>query len=213
MAVERKEQNYSGELENNITFPQCERVVWVSGYGGAGKSTLARFLQQERGYTRCELGAWVRRLYKEEMEEKNGEILPFFDWIYDRVSQMGDDGFSLWVLKSYVSSNPDILQAKKIVIPSARTAKSVDFLKRSFPNAVQTLVAIDCDQETRAERIRGRMLKSGETSNYSLDDLKKRDELEDKTGIRQVFQIADITIKNNGNFGEFIEKTSSLFPE
>lgn len=213
MTAERKEPSSSIELENDVVFPQCENVVWVSGYGGAGKSTLAEFLQRERGYTRWELGAWLRRLYKEEAKEKSDRILPFFDWIYDRVCTMGDAGFSLWILKSYVLSNPDVLRAKKVVIPSARSVESVNFLKESFPNATQILVAVDCDQQTRAKRIRERMLKAGDTSNYGLEDLEKRDRLENSTGIREVYQIADVMIKNEGSLEEFIQVVSSLFPQ
>ena len=211
MNIERKDTGVYTELENDVIFPYCEEVVWVSGYGGAGKSTFAKFLQQEYGYTRCDLGPWVRKLYSEEARLKNGKILPFFDWIYNRVSTIGDDGFSLWVLKSYVEANPEVLKAKKVVIPSARSTESVNFLKKSFPNATQVLVAITCDQETRADRIRKRMLKAGELSNYSVEDLRKRDSLEDKTGIREVFEIADVVIDNNGNLEDFLQAINSLF--
>lgn len=213
MTAERKEPSSSIELKNDVVFPQCENVVWVSGYGGAGKSTLAKFLQRECGYTKCELGQWLRELYREEAKEKGDRILPFFDWIYDRVSTMGDAGFSLWILKSYVLSNPDVLRAERVVIPSARSAKSVEFLKESFPNATQILVAVDCDQQTRAKRIKERMLKAGDTSNYGLEDLEKRDSLENSTGIKEVFQIADVRIENDGSLEEFIQVVNSLFPE
>lgn len=211
MTAERGESGSVLEPENDVVFPLCEEVIWISGYGGAGKSTISRYLQQERGYTRCDLGPWLRNFYREE-QTKSDEIPPFFDWIEEQILQKGEAGFNFWVLKSYVLANPDVLQAKRVVIPSARSAKGIEFLRRSFPNASHTIIAINCGQETRARRISRRMVKAGETSNYTLDDLKKRDSLEDRTGIGEVFQVADVVIQNEGSFEDFIQTINSLFP-
>jgi len=75
MTAERREPGSYVEPENDIVFLLCENVVWISGYGGAGKSTIAKHLQRERGYTRCDLGPWLRKLYKEEERKLESELL------------------------------------------------------------------------------------------------------------------------------------------
>ncbi len=196
------------EKENSypILFENCTEVVWVIGYGGAGKSTLSQVLQEEFGFTRVELGAKVNSSYKRYVSEAVGQPLSILDWIRQEI-RGGEERFSQDLLRLHLEENPQDIQASKVVIPSMRSINGLNAIKRMFPNAKHTLIYVKSSRDVRADRIAKR-----ESKDYGLGLMIERDNMEDESGMMEVIKMADIIIENDiVNLDPFILKIRELF--
>lgn len=200
-STEREDKN---EIE---TFTECEKAVWVMGYGGAGKSTLSKLLNEEFGFTRIELGLQVFSSYQEYaavlLEPDN-----FLDWLRRELIN-GESYFTKRLLARHLRENPDDVHAKKVVIPSMRTLVGLRAIQKQFPHAKHTLIYVKASQEMRASRIVGR--KSPQPGDYGLQALQERDNMEDEFGILEVISVANVEIENEGNLEEFKERIRNTF--
>lgn len=194
--------------ECGIIFENCVKTFWIIGYGGAGKSSLSKILEKEHDFTRIELGRQVLSSYKESAAEFNDQPLSMLDWLRSEL-KYGEGPFSRRMLRRHLDEHPDDVRAKKIVIPSMRTKAGLIELRLLFPNAQHTLIYVEAQQIARAKRISERDGASGQS--WGLEDMIRRDNMEDTAGIKEVIGIADRVVTNNGDEEEFKRKVREFF--
>ncbi|HUS60153.1 MAG TPA: hypothetical protein VMX76_02105 [Nevskiaceae bacterium] len=188
-------------------FWSCTEVIWVAGYGGAGKSTFARFIEKF-GHSRVGLGSSVRTLYKEVVSNWEGKAPTLLEWVEEQINVIGEAQFAHDMLKHRLSLQPELLQAERVVIPSMRNPEVLNSMKAFFPNARHRIVFIDAPLPIRTKRLERR--DSEEYGEYSVVQMAERDAVEDRVGLQELIKSAEVTIKNEGSLEDF-EKTIRNF--
>lgn len=189
-------------------FSSCTEVIWVVGYGGAGKSTFARLIE-EFGYRIVGLGTSVRALYKEAVSNQEGRAPSLLEWVEEQISMIGEVQFAHNMLKYRLSLQPDLLQAERVVIPSMRNPEVLNSMKAFFPNAKHRIVFVDASRPIRTKRLEER--DSEEYEEYTEVQMAERDALEDKLGSQELIKSAEVTFRNKGNLMEFERAIQNFF--
>ena len=194
-------------LESEI-FSSCTEVIWVVGYGGAGKSTFARFIE-EFGYRIVGLGTSVRTLYKEVVSNWEGKAPSLLEWVGEQIDMIGEVQFAHNMLRHRLSLQSELLQAERVVIPSMRNPEVLNSMKVFFPDAKHRIVFVSASRSTRAKRLEER--DSEEYDEYSTAPLAERDTMEDRLGLQELIKSAEVTFRNEGNLVEFERTIRNFF--
>ena len=200
-------REHESRLKSEI-FPSCTEVVWVVGYGGAGKSTFAR-IAEEFGYSIVGLGSSVRALYNEAISGQRDKRPTLLGWVQQQIEKIGEVQFAHNMMRHRLSLLPDLISAERIVIPSIRNPEVLNSLKPLFPEARHRIIFIDASQPTRVKRLEAR--DAGEYEEYGIVQMVERDEAEDKVGLRELIKTAEATIKNEGSLENFERAIRSFF--
>lgn len=175
-------------------------VYGFTGLNASGKSTAAKFLEQE-GYQYTSLSDVLR----EEAEKKGLE--PNRDNLYQLGNELRkNEGNGVLGKKAAEKIQRE---GKDFVIDSIRNPAEIEELKK-IPGF--TLVAVEADPGVRFERAkqRGR----GESANNLQQFLEKeKREMSSTNSDQQLHKCAekaDMVINNNGNLEELKEKINSL---
>jgi dephospho-CoA kinase len=173
-------------------------VIGITGTDGAGKGVVVDYLVKEKGFAHYS----ARELLLDEIDKRgldksraNMRIVA-----NDLREKYGND----FLVTVYLEKGKEEA-AENIVIESIRTTAEVETLKKNGG----TLLAIDADQRLRYERIKER---GSEKDSVTFEEFASQEELEmndpNPNGMqkREVMDMADCTIVNNGSRGELYRK-------
>lgn len=174
-------------------------VIGVVGLPGSGKTEAAN-VARERGIPVVTMGDVVRQACRDrglDPAEHHGEMA-------QRLRE--EDGPAAIVERSLGPIREHLADHDTVLVDGIRSGVEVDRFREAFGDEF-VLVAVEADDENRAERIldRGRdnVSESGET-------LAARDERELGFGMGEAIERADATIENDGTLDEFREAVGDL---
>ncbi len=171
------------------------------GYGGAGKSTFARFIE-EYGYQIVGLGTSVRVLYKEAVCNCEGKTPSLLEWAEGQINLIGEVQFAHSMLRHRLSLQPELLQAERVVIPSMRNPEVLNSMKAFFPNANKhRVIFVDAPRSIRAKRLEER--DSEEYEEYTEIQMAEREVVEERLGLQELIKSTEVTFRNEGNLVKF----------
>jgi len=172
-------------------------IIAIVGKIGSGKTTAAKYLQQEFGFEVIKFSGFVRdildRMHLEQTRENMSDLSTSLR------KRFGKDIFSYVV-------NQDIKNKEKVIVEGVRVPED---LKRLKNREDFTLLAIDVDTETRFKRLKDRSENcDDQTKTYEefLEDHERKTE----TQIGEIMKDADVFIKNDRNLKEFYRKLDEL---
>lgn len=177
-------------------------VIGVTGTFGAGKSTVAKYLVSQKGFTHFSGRAFLA----EELEHRGlvagrDELVTLSD---ELTKKHGPAYIAEMLYKRAVS------EKRNAVIESIRRPAEAEFLKKQNPFF---LVAVDAESRIRYARIAER--KSG-TDLISFEDFLAHEKREMNAreshthDIQATIDIADFTFNNNGTKEEFEQWIESM---
>lgn len=164
-------------------------ILCVTGFPGAGKSTVAKLLERS-GFKVYELGDMVRELIKKEGIDKNPESIRRF-LKHIRV-KYGKEVTARMLLKKIKTKKGD-----RIAIIGLRSLAELNYIKKHADVAV---VAVIAPPEKRFMRVIKR--KKAEDPKTMASFLCNRDRNEARLGMIGVIKKADYVIANTGTFSD-----------
>ncbi|MET1123669.1 MAG: AAA family ATPase [Archaeoglobaceae archaeon] len=176
------------------------RVIAFVGYPLSGKTTAAE-VAREMGIPVVVMGDVVR----EEAAKRN---LPMTDENLGKIAEElrkkhGMDA----IAKLCIPKIREALKEKGVVVVDG--VRSIDEVKR-FREVFGddfVLIAIEAADDVRLERARRRM-RSDDA--MTVEELKRRDEREEKWGLREAMKLANFTVENTGSIEDFRAKVREL---
>lgn len=164
--------------------PENKRIVFLSGYSAAGKSTLARELQDNYGYNLVEHQPLVHGIAQSKGYERARH------WLAD----VGVDQFAEESAREMAARTRKLVKEgeAKIVFDVAYGFKMLELFQTEFPDIFRVVVAVLADEETRTKHIQKRM---GSVSKEDAEkELHFRDGFLHTVGVDEVLQQKDIEV-------------------
>ena len=167
-------------------------LILVTGKRGAGKSFFAS-IAKENGFKVIDMSSVVKELMKEQgIEINNKTIRPFADELRKKY---GLGAVALFTV--------DKLDGNEVVA-GVRGIEEVKEFRKHFPSI---LVFIDADIKKRYER----MLKAGKKENpMDWNEFLEAEALEERWGLKDIKEQANVVIDNNGTKQEFRQKVEEF---
>lgn len=170
------------------------QILGISGTFASGKDTIAKHLEQDKGYTHVSTGDMVRKVAQEKYGSIERPVL------YKTATELRyENGAGALMLEALKESRP-------IVISGIRTLGEA----KALQSAGGVLLYVDAPVEIRYERVKSRA-RDAETE-LTLDEFKQNEEKEMYAGpndedfnIRGIKDVADIIVENTMPLGEFID--------
>lgn len=170
-------------------------VYCFTGLPGAGKSAASN-IAEEKGFPVVEMGQVVRDTATDELgtEATSSEI---GEWATAHREEHGNEIFAKYTA--------DMISAKfddeTVVIDGLRTPMEFEVFDSAFNSA--RMILVTAPEETRLNRLQSRGRE--DESNFTLEDLRERDERELEWGVREILEkeVYDIEIENSGTLNEF----------
>lgn len=177
------------------------KVILVSGYPGAGKSTVGDILEEKIPNAKhIESGTIVREKYKEETGNSNIESHKLGEWIDSKVEENETYVADLTLKKA------KSLGSEKVVISGLRELEAHKIAEKKFKK--YDSIFVDASFKTRLDRMKNRGREGEE--NFDKQDLRERDEREINWGIEEIREYSKKEIENNGSLESLKNKISQL---
>jgi dephospho-CoA kinase len=178
-----------------------KQIVFLAGYSAAGKSTLAREMRDNWGYTLVEHQPMVH-----DLATKKG---------YGRarhwLAEVGADQFAEESAKEMISRTKSVLEEgeTKVVFDVAYGVKMLELFQNEFPDIFRLVVSVLSDEDTRTGNIQKRM--GTESTEEAEKELHFRDGFLRQVGVDEVLERSDIEVTNKGrSIGEVAIELNGL---
>lgn len=166
-----------------------KKVVLVSGYPGAGKSTVAGILEEDiSNSVHIESGDIVRTKYREEVED-DMDSHSLGEWVDGKVDE-NESYVAELTLKKASEMDEDI-----VIISGLREVVAHELAEDIFSS--YDSIFVDSKFNVRLERMNNRG-REGE-DDFTEQDLRERDEREINWGIEDIRDISNHHIENNSS--------------
>ena len=184
-------------------------IISAVGYPGAGKSVVSDWMR-ESGVTVVSMGDQLRSRFesqdKEELKDEFGisntsSLLG--KWATHQRDIHGADIVAKWAVK-HIENNID---ADTVFVDGIRSNEELSYFKERFESVY--VIFVESSRETRLERIRNRGRE--DESDFTLQDLERRDSREEEWGLKDVIVNADYKIKNESSMENFKTRISMVF--
>lgn len=173
-------------------------VIGIVGLIGAGKDTLAKYIEEKYGYISISYSELVHEKVKEEGLEPTRENLQMIAKKYRE--KYGMDYFAKLAVEKANNLGYD-----KIILKELRRKEDVEYPKSVFKNFY--IIEVFANKKLRFKRIKKRAsIKDPKTWKEFLDQERKEKEL----GFHEALKYADFRISNNGNLKEFYNKIDEI---
>jgi dephospho-CoA kinase len=178
-----------------------KQIVFLAGYSAAGKSTLAREMRDNWGYTLVEHQPMVHGLATKKGYKRARH------WL----AEVGVDRFAEESAKEMISRAESALgEGKtKIVFDVAYGVKMLELFRNEFPDIFMLVVSVLSDEDTRMGNIQKRM--GAKSIEEAKQELHFRDDFLRQVGVDEVLERSDIEVTNKGRpVGEVVTELIRL---
>ena len=166
-------------------------VIGLTGLGGSGKTTVAKYLKDNYGYEFLTLSDII----KEEIAHRGLEGGKSLEEQKFYQSKFGDEWRKETSKKEIVAikmiEKVKSLKLEKVVIDGFRSPAEVELFRSSFGKFLLIYVSTDFDMRFR------RRLKDDPNANKEKMQERDEDDIE-KKGLQKVVEMADFVLDNNG---------------
>lgn len=169
-----------------------QRIIGVTGYSSAGKSTLARHLSAQFGTGLFSLGDYQRRkfaAYGSTPQEYHGRL------------GLAVTYYGLW--PAYVSEIKARMSGAGIVIEGVYTYAFLEMVRGAFPEAETRLLRVSSPY---GQRLRTFALRTGLETGKAKEQMDALDRIKDEVGLKELLRHADSTVVNRGALRTFLRR-------
>lgn len=135
-------------------------IHFIIGSTGAGKTTYALQLAEQRGAILFAIDDWMNTLFFPDIE---GELS--FDWSMERIERCEDQ---IWK-----SARQILAQGTEVILEvslSTRALRDRQRLRAEESGVDYLIHYLDIDRQTRLERVMKRNIEKGETYRFEVDE-------------------------------------------
>lgn len=179
-----------------------KKIFGIAGEIGAGKGTVAAYLQEKFGANKRAFSDSLKDVADRMHLEKNRENL-------QKISTIFRENFHDNILSEVVFFDAKNDKAEIVAIDGVRRKADIEFFK-DIPGF--KLVYVEAEMKTRYERIIQRGEKSDDNSK-TFEEFEKDHLREAEKEIRDLKQIADFVIDNNGSFQDLYKKIDEIIKD
>lgn len=165
------------------------QIVFLAGYSAAGKSTLAREMQEKWGYTLIEHQPLVHNIALREGCKRARHWLAKVG-----VEKFAEESTNEMVQRTKKAFDEE--GATKVVFDVSYGARMFDLFQKEFPNMFILVTSVIADEDTRAMNIQKRM--GTESEEEAKTELHFRDSFLQEVGVDEVIQQSAIQVVNKG---------------
>ncbi len=168
-------------------------IIGIVGLIGAGKDTAADYIAEKYGYHIISFRDLVREVTEKEGLKPDRENLQVVGKKYRKI--YGEDYFSRLAVQKAESFEKSILK-------EMRTKEDVELPKLVFGRTM-AVINIETEKQIRFERLEKRA-RLGDPK--TMDEFERQEKKELDLGYTEAIGFADMTIENNGSFGDLYRK-------
>ena len=172
-----------GEKEKKI---ESKYIIFLAGFSGAGKTTLARLIAKKYGLTLIEARKINHQLKK-----------PGFKRTRDLIRTIGREKFLKRWETAVIEKMREEPTSKGFIVDGIANADIIERVKQVLPQATILVINVRADDSIRTDRIANR---------ENLKDSEREKELRNgflrESGMEQVTKTADFTVVNEGPIEE-----------
>lgn len=177
-------------------------IIAVTGFPGAGKSTVAELIcERADDSVELETGQVTRKAFFENKGRKPESSDELGDWV---TSKMEDD--NLYFSKK-MSEYIEDMDSEIIILGGLRRKDELDDIRDTVEENF-IIITVEADEKTRLERLRER--DRDNEGEFSLEDLRKRDEREIGWGVDEMIEASEIKIRNEDSLDELKNKVDEM---
>jgi dephospho-CoA kinase len=180
-------------------------IIVVTGYPSSGKSTVSEMIEQKTNDTKeVRTGDVTRSEFENEhnREHKNSDELG--DWVTEKMEN--DDLYFARSMVEYIEEE----NSKNIILSGLRRKNEFDYIKENIETEF-IIIHIETDFEKRYQRVKNRN-REGE-GDFTREDMKDRDEREEKWGLPDMIENKEIQIYNNSKLEDLEDSVSLIISE
>ncbi len=167
-------------------------IIGLTGYGGAGKSTAAKYLSEALQLPYYGLGTYER--------SKFGHIGTPCE--YHR--KLGVDVTYYGIYTEHIEQIAAKMSGSGIILESLYASSFVDLLKTTFNGIDVKIIHISAPRELRISNMVARTNLALDAATVQLDDL---DSIKIGFGMLDTIRKADLTVKNSSELSKFLKDT------
>jgi dephospho-CoA kinase len=174
-------------------------ILGLAGEIASGKGTAAKYICEKYGGSSHRFSTMLRDVAKRMYLEENRENI-------QKISTIFRQNFSDDLMSKVIYHDVKNDEHEYVTVDGVRRAPDIDYLKKL---SGFKLVYIEADMEKRFERL----TKRGENTDdvgKSFEEFKKDHERETELRIKDLKNIADFVIDNNGSFEELYRQIDSI---
>lgn len=174
-------------------------ILGLSGEIASGKGTAAKYVCESYGGSSHRFSTMLRDVAKRMYLEENRENI-------QKISTIFRQNFSDDLLSKVIFHDVENDSHEYVTVDGVRRAPDIEYLKK-LPGF--KLVYIEADMEKRYERITKRG-ENSDDSGKSFEEFKKDHERETELRIKDLKNIADFVVDNNGTFEELFGQIDKI---
>jgi len=174
-------------------------ILGLAGEIAAGKGTVAKYIAEKYNGGTHRFSTMLRDVAKRMYLEENRENI-------QKISTIFRQNFSDDLLSKVIYHDVENDGHEHIAVDGVRRAPDIDYLKKLFGFK---LVYIEADMKKRYDRIIGRG-ENTDDSNKTFEEFKKDHERETELRIKDLKNIADFVVNNNGTFEELYAQIDKI---
>lgn len=177
-------------------------ILGLAGEIAAGKGTAAKYVTEKYAGSSHRFSTMLRDVAKRMYLEENRENI-------QKISTIFRQNFSDDLLSKVIYHDVENDNHGYITVDGVRRAPDIDYLKKI---SGFKLVYIDASMENRYERIVKRD-ENADDAGKTFEEFKKDHERETELRIRDLKNIADFVIDNNGDFENLYAQVDKIIGE
>lgn len=174
-------------------------VIGFAGEIGCGKDTAVNYFKDRHSAATLKFSAVLRDILSRLYLDVSRENL-------QKLSTILRENFGQDIFSKVVARDVDNSKAKIIVIDGVRRQTDLENLK-SLPGF--KLIYIEADAAKRYERILKRAENAGDQTK-TFNEFQKEGQAESENQIRELREMADVIINNNGSMDDLVKQLEAL---